>query len=331
VTVSQYRVLYAWSGQIPQGVTLPTDQNAYYPNQSYAMNTAYTDQTVINDYDAYGNLCGRWTFSGWNDPQGGTMGHADVTVSGVWEYSPIPVPEHKVLYLWSGEVPAGQTLPTDGNRYVTNQPYTVDPTYTKSTEISTYDQFGNLNGRYTFSGWTDPNQGTMGNADITIGGVWSYESLTVETHKVIYIWSGEVPEGVILPTDENAYAPNQPYTVDTTFPAQLPLEKRNEQDQLLGVYTFHGWTDPNEGTMGNEDVTIAGIWTYEAFPQEEPTPVPPAPEGPDLPTPPASEEPSLNTPNTGEAIPINLFLALWALSALALILLGIFKKKFKTN
>ena len=262
--VPTHKVLYAWTGAIPDGEILPIDPNAYVKNQSYQVDTAYTAQTVIQSFDAFGNVNGKYTFSGWTDPNNGVMGDEDITVQGVWTFESVNVPAHRVLYEWSGDIPAGETLPTDPNSYVENQPYGVDATYTSATVLPTFDAFGNLNGKYTFSGWTDPNNGVMRDKDITIRGVWTFESVDVPTHNVFYEWSGEIPTGETLPTDGNSYVKNQNYTVDTAYTAATEIPTFDAFGNVNGKYTFSGWTDPNNGVMGDADVLIQGEWAYQS-------------------------------------------------------------------
>ncbi len=259
-----YRVLYQWSGNIPDGLVLPTDGNSYAPNQTYLADTTYTDATVIETKDVYGNINGRYTFSGWADPNEGVMGDADITISGVWNYESVDVSAHRVFYTWSGEVPPDAALPTDGNTYLGNQAYAVDTTFTSETQVLSYDNYGNINGKYTFSGWADPNEGVMGDADITITGVWNYESVDVSAHRVFYTWFGEVPPDVVLPTDGNTYLSNQAYAVDTTFTSETQVLAYDDYGNINGKYTFSGWADPSEGIMGDADITISGVWNYES-------------------------------------------------------------------
>lgn len=265
VNVPAYRVIYTWTGAIPEGHAPPTDGNSYVPNQSYSVDTTYPTPTLIFTYDAYGNISGKYTFYGWLDPNNGVMGNADVTISGVWEYQPVAVSDYRVFYVWSGEVPPDVTPPADSNTYVKNQTYSVDTTYTSSVVIPTYDAYGNVNGNYTFSGWTDPNNGVMGEADVTVHGIWEYEGVPVEGHKVHYVWSGDIPEGLIPPIDAHTYVPNQTYLVDATYSATTQFLTYDAYGNVSGKYTFSGWTDPNNGIMGNEDVTVPGVWVYESY------------------------------------------------------------------
>ena len=276
ITVPAHRVLYTWEGDVPQSVILPTDENSYVKNQPYSVNKEYTAETELKTYDPYGNVTGIYTFSGWDDPNNGVMGEEDVIIPGVWTYTPGVVPTHRVFYTWDGDIPQGVVLPADKNEYVNGQGYTVDILYPAGKEIHTFDVYGNVNGIYTFSGWHDPNNGVMGEADVTIPGVWTYTPETVPAHRVLYTWSGDIPEDVVLPSDENTYVKGQFYAVDNTYTGETEIKDYHAQEGVIGVYTFSGWEDPNNGTMGEADVTIVGVWKYVPMvipgdePEEEP-------------------------------------------------------------
>ncbi len=366
VTVKRmYQVIYEWTGA-PNGAELPTDSGRYATGDSYTVDTKYTKQSKIENKDDFGNVTERWTFSGWEDPNSGVMGEENVTIPGVWSYESFAIPNYAVIYSWTG-APDNVTLPTDGNRYVCNQSYQVDTTYTKDLSIPTYDAYGNINGKYTFKGWNDPNSGTMGNADVTIPGEWEYESIPVPTYKVIYTWTG-APDNVTLPTDENTYVTNQPYTVDSTYTKETTVELKNEAGQVYGRYTFDGWEDPENGVMSEKDILIPGVWNYEEVslpvaPTPDPiVPTPPAPDSleptpqpedstlepnpdigttpgagttpdaettpnPDTPPAPDKTPDSGTNPYTGD-ISLEAIFLLWLISSSALIVLGVFRKKF---
>ena len=312
IIVDSHKVIYTWSGAIPETETLPSNGNFYVKNQEYPVDTTYTSQTSLQVFDDFGNVNGRYSFSGWNDPNNRIMGDADVTISGVWIYEAVDVLTHKVYYTWSGEIPADAVIPSDANSYAKNQKYSVDTTFTSATEVLSHDAFGNINGKYTFSGWEDPNSGVMGDADVTVSGVWSYEAITVPAYKVIYTWSGDIPPSEMLPSDINSYVNNQPYTIDTTYTAETVIKTKNSDGKVNGKYTFSGWSDPNSGVMGDADVTVSGIWKFESI-----TP---------------SEDEADNTPNspaTGESKSINGFYIIWIVSLLGMLLLLPLRKKNK--
>ena len=69
---------------------------------------------------------------------------AEASMEAVQEYYEADQEAERMLAkLRSGEIPEGEVLPTDQNRYVPNQPYEVDDTFTAQTEIPTYDAYGN--------------------------------------------------------------------------------------------------------------------------------------------------------------------------------------------
>ena len=270
VSVPTYGVVYEWTSA-PDGEyaqTLPTDGNAYVSGQSYQVDATFAAGTTVEHKDAYGNVDGRWTFSGWSDEHDGTMVEGGVTVGGSWTYEDVAVDDHGVSYEWTN-APDGeyaQTLPTDGNAYVSGQPYDVDAAFAAGTTVEHEDAYGNVDGRWVFGGWNDPNEGVMGTSDVVVRGAWSYSSEDVNTHLVTYEWTG-APSGdgyaQPLPFDGNAYVNGQPYDVDATFANGTIVEHRDAYGNVDGRWTFGGWSDPNNGVMGDIDVTITGVWTYE--------------------------------------------------------------------
>ena len=263
--VTGHSITYSWTNA-PTGEKVPVDNNVYVKGQSYTVDTTYTNQTKIYEEDEYNNIIGVYTFSGWTDAGNGKMGDNDAMITGEWHYKAVEVAKHGITYAWSGDVPETVTLPTDSNTYVKGQPYEVDKTFTAGHTINVTDQYGNVIGTYTFSGWNDPNNGVMGDSNITITGHWTYEGQQVAAHKITYDWGTEnIPEGadVILPVDETLYVKGQPYEVDKTFTAGHTINETDAHGNVIGTYTFSGWNDPNNGVMGDSDITITGRWTYE--------------------------------------------------------------------
>jgi cytochrome oxidase Cu insertion factor (SCO1/SenC/PrrC family) len=289
VDVATHSVTYNW-GTTPSNVydstgtavtlTLPTDSGTYVNGAHYTVDTTYDASTVVYTHDTYGNVNGTYTFSGWTDPNNGTMDNDGVTITGSWTHADVDVATHSVTYNW-GTTPSNVydstgtavtlTLPTDSGTYVNGAHYTVDTTYDASTVVYTHDTYGNVNGTYTFSGWTDPNNGTMDNDGVTITGSWTHADVDVATHSVTYNW-GTTPSNVydstgtavtlMLPTDSGTYVNGAHYTVDTTYDASTVVYTHDTYGNVNGTYTFSGWTDPNNGTMDNDGVTITGSWTH---------------------------------------------------------------------
>ena len=175
--------------------------------------------------------------------------------------SPIaPVNTYQVTYSWSGlpgegtklynadgnEVTA-PVLPTDSGYYISGQTYTVDDTYTRGTVLYTHDDYGNVNGKYTFSGWTDPNKGTMVEGGVTISGEWTKTDIQVEQATITFV----VEKG-----GENAGTTADSGAINRTFP------NRPDATATTG-YTFDGWYDAagNEVTTWPEKVTADATYT----------------------------------------------------------------------
>ena len=262
--VATHQVIYNWgTDNIPPNVSLPKDGNKYVKGQSYTVDTTYTDKTEIYEKDNYDNIIGIYTFSGWTDAGNGVMGESDAMITGAWHYEAVEVAKHGITYAWSGDVPTTETLPTDSNTYVKGQPYEVDKTFTAGQTIEVKDAYDNVIGIYTFNGWNDPNNGVMGDSDITITGRWTHEGKQVEAHKITYDWGTEnIPAGENLPVDEKPYVKGHPYEVDKTFTAGQTINVTDAHGNVIGIYTFSGW-DTEDGIMGDSDITIRGSWTYE--------------------------------------------------------------------
>ena len=169
----------------------------------------------------------------------------------------VTLQKYKVEYTWTN-APEGVTLPT-GTTVTHSAPYTVDSTYSNSSTVEVKDAYGNIKGVYTFGGWNQTGDITI-TADTVITGTWSYEEVTVPTHKVEYTWTN-APEGVTLPTGTTV-THSAPYTVDSTYSNSSTVEVKDAYGNIKGVYTFGGWNQTGEITI-TADTVITGTWSYE--------------------------------------------------------------------
>ncbi len=281
-TVAKHNVTYAWTG-LPEGETLydaagnpvvpmrPLNLPGLVKGQGYTVDSALPGTTVYT-HDAYGNQNASYTLDAWNDPNNGVMGEADVVVNAKWASATVPVSEWAIDYQWNGDVPTGdyaQTLPTDSTSYKNNQPYVVDSKFIYGYTVPTYDQYGNVNGVYTFLGW-DKTDGTI-TEDLTISGTWTYEETTVAKHNVTYAWTG-LPEGETLydaagnpvvpmrPLNLPGLVKGQGYTVESQLPDTV-VYTHDAYGNQNASYTLGAWNDPNSGVMGEDDVEITAQWT----------------------------------------------------------------------
>ena len=96
----------------------------------------------------------------------------------------------------------------------------------KRQVVETTDAYGNVNGRYTFSGWTDPNSGFMGESNVTVTGTWTFEEVAVAKYDVNYSWDGDVPTTETLPESIIGLVKGQRYEIDSTYTSETVVETR---------------------------------------------------------------------------------------------------------
>ena len=279
---TKYTVTYEWTDAPGTKVydttgkevtlALPTDSKEYVKGQSYTVDDIYGKNDTVFTHDQYGNVNGKYVFSGWklgdNVVSGSQiMGDSDVTLTGVWTYTQLDVDILSVTYDW-GTTPtdvydaAGNkvtlTLPTDSEEYVKGQSYTVDDIYGKNDTVFTHDQYGNVNGKYVFSGWklggnVVSGSQTMGDSDVTLTGVWTYTEQVVATYSVTY--TDGVEDSVIFENEvhDNLVngAPTPPYNNGAT-----PTREG---------YEFTGWSPAVAKTV-TANATYTAQWEKKEAP-----------------------------------------------------------------
>ena len=279
--VGEHKVSYDWTG-LPAGVTLydeqgnvvtpalPRDITGLKTGQSYDIDTTMPG-TVVYTHDKFGNKNAKYTLGAWNDPNNGVMGESNVLVTGIWTSEVVNVPEYRIVYSWTGTVPDGVSLPEDDHSYKNNETYAVDTTYGKGYTVNSYDQYHNVNGVYTFSGW-DTQPGRI-QKNLEIKGIWSFEKTSVAQHNVSYQWSG-LPENATLyneadvavvpelPTSINGLVKGQSYKINRSQ-EKIAVYTHDEYGNRNAKYTLGTWNDPNNGVMGERDVLVTGEWTRE--------------------------------------------------------------------
>ena len=274
-----YSITYQWAPDTPSEVknkvSVPVDSKEYFYGDSYTISvSSYQSVEIV---DEYGNVTDRYTFTGWDKDNGIVTGN--IFVIGSWNHSEVLVSEWRITYEWSGEVPEGdyiQEMPVDGKSYKNNEPYTVDTKYSNGYTVPTYDEYGNVNGNYTFSGW-DKQDGKM-TEDLTVSGTWEFVETDVAKHNVSYTWKGLPEEALydeagkvimpVLPDSITGLVKNQEYTVDTTMPG-TEVYTHDEFGNKNALYKLGEWQDPNSGKMGDNEVVITGEWILESIPVEK--------------------------------------------------------------
>nr|WP_072514632.1 SHIRT domain-containing protein [Ndongobacter massiliensis] len=305
-----YSVTYKWDGEAPAGKDVPKDPGSYHKGDHYTVDTTYKAGATVEGEQ--NGKKGTWTFGGWKDPNNGTMGDKAVTITGSWTFT--EAPKYGVSYDWGKDAPAGKDLPKDNGNYYKGDHYTVDTKYQAGATVE-----GEQNGKkgtWTFGGWKDPNNGTMGDKAVTITGSWTFTE--APKYGVSYDWGKDAPAGKDLPKDNGNYYKGDHYTVDTKYQAGATVE--GEQNGKKGTWTFGGWKDPNNGTMGDKAVTITGSWTFKEKPVNPADPVNPTdPTHPTDSTKPTNHGEKVgNAPTTGDNRNLALWTSLMALAGMGL-------------
>ena len=130
VTLQKYKVEYTWTNA-PEGVTLPTGTTVTH-SAPYTVDSTYSNSSTVEVKDAYGNVKGIYTFSGWNQTGEITI-TADTVITGTWSYEK----KYTVKYdLDGGTTTSDKTIFSDLT-YNTDTPTIANPT----------------KAGYTFAGW----------------------------------------------------------------------------------------------------------------------------------------------------------------------------------
>ena len=212
-TTNTYTV--TWKNE--DGSVLETDTGV-----AYGTTPSYDGETPTKAADAQYT----YTFNTWSPEVATVTGDAEYTAT----YNKTAI-EYTITYVLNGG-----TNPDDAKTTYTAEdlPYTL-PTPTKE---------GN-----SFDGWFD-NEELTGDAITTIpanesGNKTFYAKWSVESYKVTYSYTGDVPTGAPTVPAE------QTYEYGATVPAaQVPT---------LGGYVFSGW-EGEVTTMPSHDVTVTGSW-----------------------------------------------------------------------
>ena len=271
--VANYSVTYNYvSGTpdktLPSSITAPAAVNDKHIGDVVASPTGQTDvEDAANQ--------GTWHFNGW-DKASVTIGTADETVTGIWNFVPTPpAATYSVTYNYVSGTP-DKTLPSSITApAVVNEKHTGDVVASPSGQTDVEDAANQ--GTWHFNGW-DKASVTVGTSDETITGTWIFTATPGEK-------PGTTP-GTATPGEKPGTTPgtatpgeNPSTTPGTTTPGEKPD------------------TTPGTATPGENPSTTPGTATPGENPSTTPgtTPGTETPGGnPEMPNPPVHELPEFN-------------------------------------
>lgn len=241
---------------------LPTDSNAYTKGNTVSISaTPATGSTVRDDANS-----GSWNFTGWylyDRLISGTttMGDDDLNFEGRWLFQ------------------ADQdTLTYDANAGSDAYEGTTAPSQGYAGSGVSVEKNGFTREGYRFTGWNTKADGTgtpfapgciyvlNGKVDDVLYAQWE------KTYKVNYQLSYDGADGsdtssfpaevITVPKDGKEYAKNDIVSVSTE-----PAQRKVKDPINGGTWTFSGWTLNGQPagenlTMGDEDITLTGTWTF---------------------------------------------------------------------
>ena len=347
-----YRVVYSGNGG-----TVAGGQGIVTKN--YTTNVGYD---IKSNSEIGFSLAGH-NFAGWTtEPDGDVFvvagGELPALESGstVYYYAKWDTVRYHVAYEFRGSlVPADAELPDNGGwfdsgyEFVSEQPaavlgYSFDGWYVEDDETDYSSESSTLTALYgffvsLFQSEHEYADGTPLTKNIVLYGYWS----RAEAYNVSYEWSGSHPSDAELPGSASYYAGESV----TIAPSRTTSQ---------AYWTFNGWTisgsAANDFSMGAQNVTIIGSWTFNepyyppiiivspspspsSSPEEtlvlEPSPIPyeaiPDPVVPTAEVP--VTLPTSDTPQTGDRGNLPLMLILLSLSAVGMGVVGVIAKRKK--
>ena len=269
--VATYSVTYNYvSGTpdktLPSSITAPAAVNDKHTGDVVASPSGQTDvEDAANQ--------GTWHFNGW-DKQSVTIGTANETVTGTWNFVPTPVATYSVTYNYVSGTP-DKSLPSNITApAAVSDKHTGDVVASPSGQTDVEDAANQ--GTWHFNGWDKANV-TVGTSDETVTGTWTFTATPGEKPSTTpgTATPGENPSttpGTITPRTTDLYVSGREGNTLSNSVAEEWSEKdshwfyqlednsyiANEWKQINGTwYRFD-----NSGLMQTGWVKDNGTWYY---------------------------------------------------------------------
>ena len=238
---------------LPSNITVPAAVNDKHTGDVVASPSGQTDvEDAANQ--------GTWHFNGW-DKASVTIGAANEIVTGTWNFVPTPpAATYSVTYNYVSGTP-DKTLPSSITApAVVNDKHTGDVVASPTGQTDVEDAANQ--GTWHFNGW-DKASVTIGTANETVTGTWTFTAKPVATYNVTYNYVSGTPDKS-LPSNITAPAVvNDKHTGDVVVSPSGQTDVEDTANQ--GTWHFNGW-DKASVTIATANETVTGTWNFVPTP-----------------------------------------------------------------
>ena len=263
--VATYRITYNYvSGTpdktLPSNITAPAAVSDKHTGDVVASPSGQTDvEDTANQ--------GTWHFNGW-DKASVTVGTSNETVTGTWTFTATPAATYSVTYNYVSGTP-DKTLPSNITAPVAvNDKHTGDIVASPIGQTDVEDAANQ--GTWHFNGW-DKASVTIGTANETVTGTWTFIATPAATYSVTYKYVSGTPDKSLPSNITAPVAVNEKHTGDVVASPSGQTDVEDTANQ--GTWHFNGW-DKASVTVGTSDETVTGTWTFTATPGDKPSTTP---------------------------------------------------------
>ena len=245
---------------LPSNITAPAAVSDKHTGDVVASPSGQTDvEDAANQ--------GTWHFNGW-DKQSVTIGTANETVTGTWNFVPTPVATYSVTYNYVSGTP-DKSLPSNITApAAVSDKHTGDVVASPSGQTDVEDTANQ--GTWHFNGW-DKASVTVGTSDETVTGTWTFTATPVATYSVTYNYVSGTPDKTLPSNITAPAAVSDKHTGDVVASPSGQTDVEDTANQ--GTWHFNGW-DKSSVTVGTSDETVTGTWTFTATPGDKPSTTP---------------------------------------------------------
>ena len=245
---------------LPSSITAPAAVSDKHTGDVVASPSGQTDvEDAANQ--------GIWHFNGW-DKQSVTISTANETVTGTWTFTARPVATYSVTYNYVSGTP-DKSLPSNITApAAVNDKHTGDVVASPSGQTDVEDAANQ--GTWHFNGW-DKASVTVGTANETVTGTWTFTARPVATYSVTYNYVSDTPDKSLPSNITAPAAVSDKHTGDVVASPSGQTDVEDTANQ--GTWHFNGW-DKASVTVGTSDETVTGTWTFTVTPGEKPSTTP---------------------------------------------------------